>query len=110
MQYIRLLAPNRTVNRTLFIGAHAMIVIILVFYVIATFVEIFSCSPREKTWNPLITEGHCINTSAEGLITAAFNMVSDFGIFVLPAHTVWHLQISCSKKLRIVALFATGFV
>lgn len=87
-----------------------MIVIILVFYVIATFVQIFACSPREKIWNPLITEGHCINISAGGLITASFSMVSDIFIFVLPAKTVWNLQIPCSKKLRIVALFATGLV
>ncbi|KAL8772712.1 MAG: hypothetical protein Q9194_004528, partial [Teloschistes cf. exilis] len=110
LQYMRLLAPNRTINCTLFIGARAMIVIILVFYVIATFVQIFACSPREKIWNPLVTEGHCMNISAGGLITASFNMVSDFFIFVLPAKTFWNLQIPHSKKLRIVALFATGLV
>ncbi|KAI4255881.1 MAG: hypothetical protein L6R42_006511 [Xanthoria sp. 1 TBL-2021] len=109
LQYLRLLAPNISVNRTMFIGARVIIVVTLLFYIISTPITIFACSPREKIWNPL-KEGHCLNLNLSLFINRLFNILSDIIILVLPAKTVWSLQIPRRKRIRIVALFATGLL
>ncbi|KAL8852327.1 MAG: hypothetical protein Q9221_002823 [Calogaya cf. arnoldii] len=110
LQYLRLLAPTKSANRTLYISCHVIIVLTLVYYIISTTITIFACSPREKMWNPLITGGHCLNNNAGVLFTSLFNIVSDIIILVLPARSVWKLQIPRAKKSKIVALFATGLL
>ncbi|KAL8649407.1 MAG: hypothetical protein Q9226_005587 [Calogaya cf. arnoldii] len=110
LQYLRLLAPTRSANRTLYISCRVIIVLTLVYYIISTAITIFACSPREKMWNPLITDGHCLNNNAGVLFTSLFNIVSDIVILVLPARSVWKLQIPRAKKIKIVALFATGLL
>lgn len=109
-QYLRLLAPNITVNRALFIGARAMIMVIFMYYVAATIGGIIQCSPREKAWNPLITEGRCLSKTLPIFVSVSFNMVSDVITLLLPAKTVWELQIPRRKKIKIVALFAIGLL
>ncbi|KAL8783397.1 MAG: hypothetical protein Q9213_004656 [Squamulea squamosa] len=110
-QYLRLLAPNMSVNRTLFIAARVIIVASLVFYIISTFLTIFACSPLEKIWNPLIQGGRCLNNNNIGvLISILFNIISDVVILLLPVKTVWGLQIPRNKKIKILALFATGLL
>lgn len=93
----------------MFISARVIIVVTLLYYIISTSMTIFACSPREKIWNPL-TEGHCLNNNLGVFITSLFNIVSDVIILVLPAKTVWSLQIPRSKRIKIVALFATGLL
>ncbi|KAL8756519.1 MAG: hypothetical protein Q9199_002883 [Rusavskia elegans] len=109
LQYLRLLAPNISVNRTMFISARVIIVVTLLYYITSMSITIFACSPREKFWNRL-KEGHCLNNNLGVFITSLFNIVSDIIILVLPAKTVWSLQIPRSKRIRIVALFATGLL
>ncbi|KAL8670532.1 MAG: hypothetical protein Q9168_004929 [Polycauliona sp. 1 TL-2023] len=110
LQYLRLLAPTKSANRTLYISCRVIIALTLVYYIISTSITIFACSPIEKMWNPLITHGHCLDNNAGVLFTSLFNIVSDIAILVLPARAVWKLQIPRGKKIRIVALFATGLL
>ncbi|KAL8927690.1 MAG: hypothetical protein Q9172_001250 [Xanthocarpia lactea] len=85
LQYLRLFAPSKTVNPSMFIGARVIIVVTGVYYIISTSITIWACSPREKIWNPLITEGHCLNDDIAVLFTCLFNIASDVAILVLPA-------------------------
>lgn len=110
LQYLRLFAPKKTVNPVMFVGARAIIAITLVYYIISTSITIFACTPREKLWNPLVTEGHCLNNNIAVLFTCLFNIVSDVLILVLPARSVWRLRIPRRKKVGIVLLFATGLL
>ncbi|KAL8967871.1 MAG: hypothetical protein Q9183_002727, partial [Haloplaca sp. 2 TL-2023] len=92
----------------MFIGARVIILITAIYYTISTCTTIWACSPREKMWNPLITKGHCLDNNILVLFTCLFNIVSDIAILVLPARSVWRLQIPLRKKIAIVSLFAIG--
>ena len=79
-------------------------------YLVASIFAIAQCTPREKIWNPLMTTGQCINTSAAYLSTAIFNVVTDFAILILPMQPLWKLQMPVKKKVLTTATFATGFL
>ena len=79
------------------------------FYAISTFFEIFACSPRKKFWNPLI-DGHCFNVDVIQITATSVNSVSDFIILFLPQAVIWRLQMSFQNKLKISAVFFTGFL
>lgn len=110
LQYLRLFAPSKTVNPVMFIGARVIIAITGVYYIITTFITMFACTPREKIWNPLVMEGHCLNNDIGILFTCIFNVITDILILVLPARSVWRLQIPRRKKIGIVLLFAIGLL
>ncbi|KAL8858966.1 MAG: hypothetical protein Q9178_004447 [Gyalolechia marmorata] len=110
VQYLRLFAPIKTLNPSMFIGARVIIIVTGVYYTISTFITIWACSPREKIWNPLITEGHCLHDDIAVLFTCLFNIASDVAILVMPARSVWRLQIPRRKKIGIVSLFAIGLL
>ena len=103
-----MLAPTKSVNAILFYSSRVIIAVTLVYYIISTFILIFACSPREKLWNPLITEGHCLNVVTLLLATRVFNIISDIIILVLPARSVWRLHMPPKKKIPIILLFAIG--
>ncbi|KAJ4289009.1 hypothetical protein N0V90_011351 [Kalmusia sp. IMI 367209] len=110
IQYMRLFAPYRTVNPFVWYGALAIIIINVTFYTINSFFSVFRCSPREKFWNPLITEGHCINRTKMILFLAVFNILSDIAILILPLKTVWTLRIQLRKRVGISILCAMGIL
>ncbi|KAL8728516.1 MAG: hypothetical protein Q9166_005338 [cf. Caloplaca sp. 2 TL-2023] len=85
LQYLCLLAPTKQVNPVMFVMARVMIAVILVYYIISTCITTFACSPREKIWNPLITEFKCLDNTIGILFTCLFNIVSDLIILALPS-------------------------
>ena len=110
LQYLRMFAPTRSVNPSMWIAARVVIATTFVYYIISTFGTAFACSPRERIWNPLVTDGHCINNNSLILATCVFNIVSDVVILLLPSWMVWKLQIPRKKKIGIVLLFAIGLL
>lgn len=93
----------------MFIAVHIVIAAILIFYLIMTAFNIFLCRPREKFWDPLLTTtGSCYNFDASMQATGLFNIISDFAILLLPIWPIWKLQVPLKKKLKILAVFATG--
>lgn len=91
-------------------SARIIIVVTGVYYTISSFITMFACSPREASWNPLIASAKCLDNNMLTLITAAFNIVSDIAILILPARGVWKLRIPTKKKIGIVLLFALGLL
>ncbi|KAH8587635.1 hypothetical protein B0O99DRAFT_393870 [Bisporella sp. PMI_857] len=65
------------------------------------------CNPIHKVWDTVIG-GTCINTNAFHLANAAFNIITDFSLLVLPLHVIWKLQISQSKKVMVSCLLTLG--
>lgn len=67
----------------------------------------FSCTPREKIWDPSVA-GTCLDIS--GLLTASgpFNVVSDFLIFLLPIWAIFSLHISIKKRIEVSCAFSVG--
>ena len=108
--YLRIFVPNRKANMFTFVGVHAILWPILIFYLIHTSFMIFICNPREKAWNPYIKHGHCFDFTATFKSTGLFNVISDFAILILPIRSVWKLQLPRKKKIGIYAIFATGFL
>ena len=94
----------------MYISARVIIGVTLVYYIMSTFITAFSCSPHEKIWNPLVTDGHCLDNNALVLVTCVFNIVSDVTILLLPTRAVWKLQMARKKKIGIILLFAIGLL
>lgn len=70
------------------LGLPLLIWINLVFYLISTVLEIFSCRPREKAWNPLMTSGSCINVLILNVTASSINAASDLVLLILPQLTI----------------------
>jgi hypothetical protein len=106
-QYLRMFAPNRTVNPFVFWGSWLVVWTSLAFYTIDTFITVFACNPRDKIWDKFEQGGHCINYNAVIIATGFFNIVSDLAILLLPVQCVWKLRIPLRKKVNISLLFGT---
>ena len=78
-----------------------------IFYSIAFFVAIFSCTPRSKIWNPK-GPGHCLNGKVVYIFSASFNATSDICMLTVPIYLVWTLQTSLKRKIGISAIFGSG--
>ena len=110
LQYLRLFAPQKTVDPVMWYSARIIVIISGIFYTITGFLTIFACLPLEANWNPLITEARCLNNNALVLIVCLFNIISDITILILPARAVWKLRIPTRNKIKIVLLFAVGLL
>ena len=104
--YLRIFSPSPLIRNLIIVNLWANIL----FYVVAFFVEMFNCVPRAAIWDVRIQDYHCLDVEAAELASAAFNVVSDFAILVLPISTVWTLQMRTKKKLAVVSVFATGLL
>ena len=91
-----------------FVAVHVCIWSCFTIYLVAAIFGILQCTPRQKIWNPLMTTGHCFDSSATDLATAIFNVVSDFTILILPMPSLWKLQMPLKRKILTTAIFATG--
>ena len=110
LQYSRIFNPTGRNNLPIFIAIHVSLWIIILFYLPVMFFVIFECNPRECIWNKLATTGHCYNIIAILKATGVFNVISDFGILLLPMSSIWKLQMTLKRRLLISAVFAIGFL
>ncbi|KAF2471691.1 uncharacterized protein BDR25DRAFT_222690 [Lindgomyces ingoldianus] len=110
VQYLKMFAPNRTVNPTMFFGAWTMILACFIFYTIVMFWTIFYCSPRPMIWNKFTPGGHCHDHSPIVISSGIFNMVSDVIILLLPTSSLWKLRVPIGKKISVSLLFGTGLL
>ncbi len=108
MQYLRLFAPQKTMNPFMWYTARVVLVVTGVYYIISTFFTIFACAPRNAIWDPLVTGATCFDNNTLVLVTCLFNIVSDIVILALPTRAVWKLHIPTKRKVGIVLLFAIG--
>ena len=92
----------------MFIAIHVSFWIIIMFYLPIMFFVIFECNPREIIWDQLATTGHCYNIIAILKATGIFNVVTDFGILILPLSSIWKLHMTLKKRLLISGIFAMG--
>ncbi|KAK6206498.1 hypothetical protein LQW54_007680 [Pestalotiopsis sp. IQ-011] len=69
--------------------------------------SIFRCTPREKSWHPMI-DGHCINEVASMSATTPLNILSHLSILIIPMFGIFKLQLPLRKKLLASSVFATG--
>jgi hypothetical protein len=109
LQYLRIFCPNGATNGWTRKIIWALVLFNLLFYIAVMIPQIMACNPREKIWHPLIN-GKCLDLSLILIAGAIVNIFSDFSILILPMVKVWQLQLTRSKKLGLVAVFATGIL
>ncbi|GME39099.1 hypothetical protein GTA08_BOTSDO04294 [Neofusicoccum parvum] len=68
---------------------------------------LFECIPIAYNWNRQLP-GHCINNSAFRWSWAAFNTATDVWVSVLPIPFIQRLQMTRTKKIGLIILFALG--
>ncbi|CZT47480.1 uncharacterized protein RSE6_08043 [Rhynchosporium secalis] len=79
----------------------------LVYYIIATALKIFICTPLSKFWDPNV-QGKCANENLLFTIDTVWSILMDVIILVLPIPLVWSLQVPTTKKIRTIALLGAG--
>ena len=98
LQYLRLFVPTHK-GKTYYL-IQCNIWLNLLFYILFCLLSTLACIPRRKIWEPS-TPGHCINEKLFLIITAAFNIVSDFSILLLPLGKIWRLQMPVRRKVGV---------
>lgn len=88
---------------------HFLIWFNFLFYLSNVPAEIWTCIPREKIWNPTLA-GKCLDNHAIIISGGVINVVSDFGILLIPLVSIGRLQMPLEKKIGVSAVFATGFL
>ena len=73
-------------------------------FVLAT---IFQCTPIAKFWDKGI-HGHCITNAAFRWSWAAYNLITDLFIVVMPIPVIRRLHMDRAKKAGLVIIFAMG--
>ncbi|KAH0841683.1 hypothetical protein FOPE_06805 [Fonsecaea pedrosoi] len=70
----------------------------------------FGCNPIRKSWDITVTGGSCINLQAVYKSIAAFGIVTDVMVFLIPIPMVIGLHLSRAKKAGLFFLFGLGSV
>ncbi|KAI2779219.1 hypothetical protein F4815DRAFT_500560 [Daldinia loculata] len=104
IQYIKIFMPIKK-PRALYWTTIFIIAVNFIHYFIGRFIEIFSCYPIAKAWDPLITEGSCIDIKALISASASISAASDIIILILPQVVIWRLNLSRKEKAGISIIF-----
>jgi hypothetical protein len=73
-------------------------------------VSIFQCSPVNAAWRRWDGEypSKCNNINLQGWLSAAFNIILDLFILILPMPELHKLSMTPKKKLHIMLMFSVG--
>lgn len=67
----------------------------------------FQCIPLSSIWDKNVT-GKCLNLKATGYSGAAFSIVEDFAILLMPIPELLKLQLNRRKKIALSFMFSLG--
>ena len=81
----------------------------VLFYTANVLSVIFQCSPIHKAWSSS-TQGHCVDTNLNLVVTGTINVISDVLILILPLWTIWHLKMNVRAKLSVSVVFVAGIL
>ncbi|KAI0481933.1 hypothetical protein GGR56DRAFT_617870 [Xylariaceae sp. FL0804] len=109
VEWNRIFVPPGTRNSFYWICKAILVLssLISVAYVVA---ENMSCFPHAKIYNPLITEGYCINQTIWQVPGAIGAVLCTVFIIVLPQHTIWRLQMPRKNRVGISLIFMVGLL
>ena len=105
--YLRFFVSRR--SGLLFFTIVGTLLVICGFYFAVTVAKIWECVPREKIFDKSIP-GRCVNIHQVLLITASFNLFTDFFIWALPLYKLWKMRIKSSKKSGAATIFLFGLL
>ncbi|KAJ0116653.1 hypothetical protein J7T55_009803 [Diaporthe amygdali] len=74
------------------------------------FATFFQCWPINHAWMQLEEwhVGYCNNIHLQGWLSAAFNILIDIIILILPLYELYKLHVSLHKKLMLMIMFSLG--
>ena len=87
--------------------AYGIAWVVGLFYIGCMTTTLALCRPISHSWNKEIS-GSCGSIGMAEMIPAAFNMVLDVVIVLLPLPIVWKLQMPKQKKVGVTVIFALG--
>lgn len=75
-------------------------------------VSVFQCIPVSLAWHHWDNEhpGRCNDINAQGWTSAAFNVILDVVVLLLPMPVIAKLELNVRKKILILLMFSIGFV
>ncbi|USW58054.1 Putative extracellular membrane protein, CFEM [Septoria linicola] len=93
--------------RMLVYGALGLNVAYIVAFLFAT---IFQCSPIDLAWHHWdeAHPGHCNNVNAQSWASAAFNIVLDLIVVILPMPMLWRMELNKRKRVLVMLMFGVG--
>ena len=68
------------------------------------------CTPFEFNWNKSLRHGECGNQDVIYVAIAAWAIVCDSFLFLLPIPMVWKLQLPRVHKIALSTVFALGIL
>ena len=84
--------------------------IVVLYFVVNTFVAVFKCSPVEFLWDKSIKGGTCINENQFYRWNGFANLLIDFVIWSLTLPVIWRLNLNARQKLSLSAIFLLGLL
>ncbi|EKJ72351.1 hypothetical protein FPSE_07471 [Fusarium pseudograminearum CS3096] len=105
ISYLRLL--RGTDHKTYRNAIWVTIVLVFMSHLGCTLALVFSCSPVDKSWNPL-KEGKCLPPGPSFTGYAVVTIVSDVVVAILPIPVLVKLEIKLAKKIGLIAIFTLG--
>ncbi|KAJ4356509.1 uncharacterized protein N0V89_004543 [Didymosphaeria variabile] len=109
LQVLRAFMPANTRDWTFWVG-HVVLWINVTYYFAMVVVELKTCTPRAKEWDPTIQGGSCIGASEVRFVLAMLNVATDLVIIALPQRVIWSLHLPIKRKLALSALFLVGIL
>ena len=93
--------------RQICLGVMALVTAYGVSFVLATS---FQCWPVQYTWNQVDSaySGRCNNIHLQGWLAAAFNILLDVLLLVLPLRSLWNLGMRLKKRFMVMGMFSLG--
>ncbi|KAF2440210.1 hypothetical protein P171DRAFT_369338 [Karstenula rhodostoma CBS 690.94] len=106
LQYRRVFATSAST----FHVAFWVVMFMVVSYTIWTeLVSIFACIPVRAFWTKE-TDAKCINQYAAWFTNAAFNILADLALIILPIPVIRNLNLARRQKQALIGIFAVGGV
>ncbi|CAG9988669.1 unnamed protein product [Clonostachys byssicola] len=88
-----------------------MMVLVVAWIILRTFMVIFRCSPVPAYWDKTIPGGSCSIADSSFFFGTVFpHFVMDIVILILPVIPVFNLQLPVGQKIAVVGLFAIGTI
>ncbi|KAF2020602.1 hypothetical protein BU24DRAFT_487188 [Aaosphaeria arxii CBS 175.79] len=109
LQYLQIFVPSRTGNEVMFYGGWGTIVAMFIFYTV-TLLLLFIYNTKGKIRDDYYERRKVTHYDPSIIASAAFNIVSDLVVLLLPVRAVWKLRINAKKKAGIIILFGTGLL
>lgn len=87
--------------------AHACIVLSIVWFFVAVIGSLLHCRPLYYNWmTPAEDPRYCFSLKHYSIVMAAWGLVLDSAIWLLPHFVIWTLQLRLAHKVAITTIFA----